>query len=159
MRMKRLVFSIFCFAFSLTLSALTPIRQFEPSRYSGEGEWLKQDGTTGYYKDIALFNQNGLTTINFSLDKLYIFDTYLKIDENGFVYLLLVDVSNPDNIRKFEGSGHCGSFYCSLNVKIEKGVLHKNIMFNSDGTLSYFGDISYEDGSSIQWEGHSTRLP
>lgn len=143
------------------LKSVVPIEGFEPGNYAGAGSWLADDGTSGDFLSFLNMDYYGWTVAKFSLGNLYIHETWLLIDDNGFFTAYITDASDPANPVYYSGNGNCGSSQCLITVPLNNGILQKTIVFSADASSIYcYGAIYYNDGTpNKQFEGSSVILP
>jgi len=138
---------------------INPITEFEPGNYLGTGAWLADDGSSGNFQTFVDMESDGWTSVKIVLGNLYIHETSVFFDENGFFSAFITDASDPSNPAYYFGNGNCGSSTCQLTVPLANGFLQTSTVFGEDSIYS-FGAVFYNDGTAnIQFEGNSTLLP
>lgn len=159
--MKRVFISLVMSLLLVNFSfAVTPITEFNPGKYVGGGTWLAQDGSFGDFKTFLVLDPSGWTVAKFIFGDLFVYETELFIDANGFLNAAVIDATDPDNLAFHTGYGNCGTNYCQLTVEIDNGVMQKTMVFNDDGSIDCIGAVYYDDGTpNMQWEGSSKLLP
>jgi len=152
--------SIFLFLVANGSSAITPITGFTDSNYSGQGEWLQDDGSVGTFSAFLDLEPSSWTLARFEVANLFVYKTNVTIDSEGFLSAEMIDETDPLNPIYYPGYGNCGTNYCQTNVYLYNGNLWNGFFFHPDNTISFYGAINFDDGSpNVQWEGSLILLP
>jgi len=154
--MKATLFvSVALFAIMGVSKSISPITSFSPGNYIGAGSWLGDDGSSGDYAEVLSLQSSGWESIQVRGGNIYIYETALNIDANGFFQAQVTDDSDPSNPVVYSGYGNCGSWQCDLTVALSNGTLQKSMIFHADDNVIYsYGAITFNDGTpNVQWEG------
>lgn len=140
--------------------AITPITGFYQADYSGGGDWLAQDGSSGSFYTFLAMEPDSLTMAMFDVDGLHVYKTLVDIDADGFLTAETIDESDPMNPIYYPAYGNCGTHYCQINTYLYNGNLWQAFAFGRSDTISFLGSINFDDTTpNVQWEGSLYLLP